>query len=323
MITHGSCVPVTVLTGFLGAGKTTWLNAWIRGHADRGWGVLENEAGAVGIDGAVIRRSVERLIEIDDGCLCCVVRDDVAAAVDQLCRSDGVEHIVIELSGLADPGPVVDTLNHHPMIAGRVELAGIVVVVDAINLRDDLVRHPEVRRQLAYADLAVVAKSDLCSAELDDVVSAIRGVSPVARVIGSRDSADLDMFGPSAGRRADESESTLQHSDLSAVTIRLDREVDGELFYRWLGDLVGLRGRDLVRIKANVAVRGFSRPLRVQGVHDRVRTDWGEEALTDTSSTLIFIGRSLNADRIEAGLLACTAGGPGGTDSILEAMGAA
>lgn len=297
-------VNVTVLTGFLGAGKTTWLNRWIGSQDPAGWAVLENEAGAVGVDADVVRQGVERLVEIDDGCLCCVVRDDIADAIDELSGLGGVEHVVIELSGLADPGPVIDTLLHHPVLACRVDVAGVIAVVDGVNFADDIDRHREVRRQLSYADVAVVTKTDLHHSALGDAAALIRSMFPSVRVVDHLVDLPVDSLDGFDGSEL-VSRAPADHSDLATVTVHIDGELDGELFYRWLGDLVGLRGRELVRIKGAVAIQGFSRAVLVQGVHDRVRTAWGQERSPGDASALVLVGQRLNERRIRDGLKTC------------------
>jgi G3E family GTPase len=158
--------PVTVLTGFLGSGKTTLLNRWVRDPRFADMAVLVNEWGDIPIDHALVRESSDRIVVLAGGCVCCRMAGDVVRALRELHfqRVEGAipafSRVVIETTGLADPGPLLATLIEMPMVAARYALAGVVAAVDAEHGEATLARHPEAVRQAAMADRIVVTKTD-------------------------------------------------------------------------------------------------------------------------------------------------------------------
>ena len=159
-------VPLVVLTGFLGSGKTTLLNRWVRDPRFASMAVLVNEWGDVAIDHALVRESSERIVVLAGGCVCCRLAGDVVRALRELHfeRAEGkapaFSRVVIETTGLADPGPLLATLIEMPMVAARYALSGVVATVDAEHGEETLARHAEAVRQVAMADRIVITKTD-------------------------------------------------------------------------------------------------------------------------------------------------------------------
>jgi G3E family GTPase len=159
-------VPVAVLTGFLGAGKTTLLNRLLRDPALAGAMVVVNEIGEIGIDHLLVETN-ENVSLLSSGCLCCALRGDLVATLEDLCRrvDNGrlapFPHLLIETTGLADPAPILATFAEHPYLRLRFSLAGVVTLVDALLGEGSLDAHPEAMRQVAAADRLVLTKTDL------------------------------------------------------------------------------------------------------------------------------------------------------------------
>jgi len=157
-----SRIPVTVLTGFLGAGKTTLLNRILTEQHGRRIAVIENEFGEIGIDQALVVRSDEEIFEMNNGCICCTVRGDLIRILGNLAKRRGkFDHVVLETTGLADPGPVAQTFFMDEEVKADFRIDGIVTVVDAHHASQQKDRSAEWREQVAFADVVLLNKADL------------------------------------------------------------------------------------------------------------------------------------------------------------------
>ena len=179
-----SRIPVTVLTGFLGAGKTTLLNRVLSENHGRRIAVIENEFGEIGIDNELVVNAEEEIFEMNNGCICCTVRGDLIRILGQLLkRRDRFDYVLIETTGLADPGPVAQTFFSDAEMKERFRLDGIVTVVDAKHLHLHLDDAPEAKEQIAFADRILLNKTDLVGgADVDALEARIRGINRVAQV---------------------------------------------------------------------------------------------------------------------------------------------
>src|ERR1019366_1205907 len=187
-------IPVTVITGFLGAGKTTLLNRILSERHGRRLAVIENEFGEIGVDNQLVIQSDEELFEMNNGCICCSVRGDLIRILGRLLkRKDRLDGILIETTGLANPGPVAQTFFTDEEMRRNFRLDGIVTVVDAKHVASHLDADDESVKQLAFADVILLNKTDLASpAELDALHARIRGINAVASVHRTRD-CDVDL----------------------------------------------------------------------------------------------------------------------------------
>lgn len=197
-------IPLSVVTGFLGAGKTTLLNALLRDPALAGAAVIVNEFGAVGLDHLLVGQADEGIVELSSGCLCCTIRGELVATLENLLRSldnhriERLDRVIIETTGLADPAPVLQSVLLHPYLSIRYSLDGVVTVLDAANGAATLASHVEAARQIAVADRIVLTKSDI--ADPAAAIAAARRLNPMAPVLDvAKGEATADrLFGAGA-----------------------------------------------------------------------------------------------------------------------------
>lgn len=180
-------VPVSILTGFLGSGKTTLLNRILSEEHGKRIAVIENEYGEVGIDQALVIDADEEIFEMSNGCICCTVRGDLIRVLGNLMkRRDKFDYVLVETTGLADPGPVAQTFFMDDEIREEFSLDGIVTLVDAAHIEQQLGRSDESTEQVAFADVLVLNKTDLVNGEeLDSLEARLREMNRMARVVRS------------------------------------------------------------------------------------------------------------------------------------------
>ena len=307
-------LPVHVLTGFLGSGKTTVLNRLLREEGLRDTAVVVNELGAIGIDHLLVESSDDAVVELAGGCLCCTVRGDLALTLNDLVarRQAGAcapfSRILIETSGLADPTPVESLLLADPGLAERLEFAGVSACVDATTGDSALRRYREAVRQVALADRLILTKTDLAAvpADLDERLRRINpGAERVIADFGRVQAADgADASALPARRRSGEAspampEEPIRHADGidTFVLVRPD-PIPGAALTLFLRSLVEHTGARLLRLKGFVELAEVpGRPVTVNGaghVFEPVepRPGWPD---ADHRSRLVLIGESISA----------------------------
>jgi len=311
-------IPVTVITGFLGAGKTSLVNRLVGERAGKERiGIVVNEAGEIGLDGELLGDATGDVVEIADGCVCCTSQGELLEAITRLHRAAGhLDRIIVETSGLADPGPVVDALAS---ITHVLRLDTVVAVVDALHALEQLDGHrsPEALRQVQLATHVVISKIDIAEPEAVEALrDRVRGLNPGARIIvTAREALDvaelLDRFGLTAGDEDVSHSHSHEHEHLQVEIFshELPGELDPQRFDGWLGGLVMLKAPDLFRIKAILALAGEPRRQIVHGVQTYVDSspgrDW--EPGEDRNSRIVIIGRDLDGARWRDELARCVA----------------
>ena len=302
-------MPVTIVTGALGAGKTTVLNAALRAEPSRRVGVIVNEVGDIGLDGALLEDGSSGLLELTSGCLCCAVRGEFDLALSRLASTD-LDQIVVETTGVADPGPVIASVAARPDL---VRLDAVLCVADARNLAEQLAdrRRPEVRRQLELASAVALSKTDLAGAARSIAVrERIGELNPMAAVhpatrgeMAPEVLFEAAAFSPS--RVLEELEHDHDHGggdhghvhgEVETIAVRSAGELDPERVAEWLRMIMAFKGPDLNRVKGVLAVRGAARRVVVHGVHGYLETGTGDPWRPDEerASTLVAIGHDLD-----------------------------
>jgi G3E family GTPase len=292
-MTSSETIPVTLLTGFLGSGKTTILNRLLR-HVPL-TAVVMNEFGEVGLDHRLLEQTRGPLALLAGGCVCCQVQGALAPTLKNLWlgrqagRAPRYERVVIETTGIADPAPILDTLLRDRWIAARHRLDGIVTTVDAQFGAEQLDTHFEAQRQVAVADRLLLTKTDLAEAAavaaLEARLQALNPAAPVLTVIRGEVEPglllDLRQFEPGTGavrpwlahgryRPVGEGRSMGQGGPhlqrIRAFGLEFDQPLDGQGVQAALEMLVGFRPKNLLRMKAILNLAGRDRPVVLHGV---------------------------------------------------------
>ena len=272
---RGARVPVTVVTGFLGAGKTTLIRRFLASAEGQGTAVIVNEFGAVGIDDALIRGAAEQTILLGNGCLCCITRTDLQLALRALVidRERGVvpnfARVVIETSGLADPGPILQTFSTDRALGGEFHIEVMLTVIDAVNGEATLKSAAEARKQVILADRLIVSKSDLAAAAaLDSLRRRLQQLNPRASIDIAVGGAlePVRFIAPAIAERSGFI-AEAEHSDgVSSFVLEGRQPVVWPAFSRAMETLIALRGTDLLRVKGILNVAGCRGPVVVQYV---------------------------------------------------------
>ena len=333
-------IPVTVLTGYLGDGKTTLLNRILSEPHGKKYAVIVNEFGEIGIDNELVVNADEEVFEMNNGCVCCTVRGDLVRIIDGLMRRKSkFDAIIVETTGLADPAPVAQTFFMDEQVGAKTKLDAVVTVADAMWLKDRLKDAPEAKNQIAFADVILLNKTDLVTpAELVEIEARIRGINPYARLhrterakidiaeVLGRNAFDLDRIldiepsflvaeeahdhGHDHSHDHHHHHGGLKHyhdEDMQSISIKTDKPLNPDKFFPWVQDLVATDGKDILRCKGILNFKDDPERFVFQGVHMILDGDhqrkWRDNEKRD--SRLVFIGRKLPEDKIRKGFESC------------------
>jgi G3E family GTPase len=318
-------VPVTILTGFLGAGKTTLLNRILKEDHGKKIAVIENEFGEVGVDSEIVEKTDESILEMNNGCICCTVRGDLIKILGSLrekrdAGSLKFDRVIIETTGMADPGPVAQTFFTDEEIANYYLLDSILTVVDAKHAPKQLDEFREAQEQVGFADRILLSKSDLVSDSDVDVLSQrIKRMNPRAEVkkvhFGNaplEEILDIRGFNLNAILELDPEfladASHEHHDEVESFVFRSDKPFDGTKLEQFLSGMIQVYGPDLLRYKGVLWMKGNARRVVFQGVHMMMGGDMGKPWGKDKKhSIMVFIGKKLPRDLFLAGLEQCLA----------------
>jgi G3E family GTPase len=345
-----SLIPATILTGFLGSGKTTLLKRVLEeGHGQK-IAVIENEFGEENIDSDILVADTnEQIVQMSNGCICCTIREDLRATLQLLAakKRKGIlnfERVVIETTGLADPGPVAQTFFMDDEIAETYLLDSIITLVDAKHADKQLDDRQEARRQVGFADQIFISKTDLVAKdEVDALVHRLKHMNPRAPMkpvhfgdVAIKDVLDLRGFNLNAKLdidpdflKEDEHDHAHDHhdhdhdhehgehcdhphhhhvdDDVKSFVFRSNRPFDPAKLEDFLGAIVNIYGPRMLRYKGVLHMKGTERKVIFQGVHQLMGSDLGPqwEPGEDKTSKMVFIGIDLPRDIFLQGLEQC------------------
>jgi G3E family GTPase len=309
---RGARIPVTIVTGFLGSGKTTLIKELLATPEGANTAVVVNEYGEVAIDHALLRGSSEAMVLLGNGCVCCTVRSDLDETLRALFadRARGAvpsfERIIVETSGLADPGPVLQTFTSERALAREFHLQSLVTVIDAAAGSANLDHAPEARHQAALADRIVLTKTDIADASgTARLTERIRDFSaaPIRPALNGTIDPAFILDEPTVPARTvpDHDHAHAHSHGIETFTLFFDRPLAWPAFEQAMAVLTVLRGSDLLRVKGFVAVEGCRGPVVVHAVqhiaHRAIELeDWPDQ---DRRSRLVFITRNLGREPVE------------------------
>ncbi|TNB47508.1 GTP-binding protein [Martelella lutilitoris] len=306
-------IPVTVLTGYLGSGKTTLLNRILSENHGKQYAVIVNEFGEIGIDNDLIVESDEEIYEMNNGCVCCTVRGDLIRVVEGLMRRPRFDGIIVETTGLADPVPVAQTFFMDDDVRAKTALDAVIALVDAKHLPLRLKDSREAEDQIAFADIVLLNKTDLVSAdELADVEGLVRAINPAARIFKTERSGielerilnqnafdlkhvleddphfldhdhDDHVCGPDCDHDHHDHDhhdhhhhhhGLSDHHDVTVQSVSLrGGALDPNRFFPWIQSVTQNQGPNILRLKGILAFNNDDERYVVQGVHMIIEGD--------------------------------------------------
>ncbi len=330
--TNSRKASVIIVTGFLGAGKTTLINRILTADHGRKIAVIVNEFGAVGIDHHLLMTSDQEVVQMSNGCVCCTVRGDLMRSLFQLMEHrSNFDTVVIETTGLAEPAPVAQSLYADEQFRREFTLDGVVTVVDAKYISDQLEHSAESCEQIAFADLILLNKIDLATPEqLDEIEQKTARLNKIAKIHRTRNSEmdltpifDVASASQSLAEKIDQIAHLDAHDhhhahnhaphlqDISTVCVVEPGDLDANKVSRWFRSMLSTSGASIMRMKGILNLRGDPDQFLFQGVHNdfegKPGRPWsaGEERL----NRLVFIGRKLDQDEIRQGFASCKSTG--------------
>jgi G3E family GTPase len=340
-----SLIPATILTGFLGSGKTTLLKRVLSEAHGQKIAIIENEFGEENIDNDIlVSDTKEQIVQMSNGCICCTIREDLRSALQLLAakKRKGLldfDRVVIETTGLADPGPVAQTFFMDDEIAESYLLDSVLTLVDAKHADQQLDDRQEARRQVGFADQIFISKTDLVGKdEVDALMHRLKHMNPRAPQqavhfgdVPIKDVFDLRGFNLNAkldidpdflkeeehdhahghdhdhGEHCDHPHHHAHDDDVKSFVFRSDRAFDPLKLEDFLGAIVNIYGPRMLRYKGVLHMKGTERKVIFQGVHQLMGSDLGPQWAEGEPRTnkMVFIGIDLPKDILLQGLEQC------------------
>jgi G3E family GTPase len=326
-------IKITIITGFLGSGKTTLVNQIIKENSDVRFGLIINEFGEVGVDSELVAKTDQEITEISNGCLCCVVRSDLTGAVQKMIDTGKVDHIIIETSGLAEPAPIAQTFIMDNL-NNQVELDAIFCVIDADNFEDNIKHYNILKEQLQTSDVAIINKIDDNKIEFNNnLITFVTSQNPTISILKNNthfDSKILLDFKETLEEKIvyiegisehshhhdhdDHSEHdhhhhahhdhSHEHNDFTEILFKTDKELDeGKLDQIFLKDLP----KNIIRAKGFLHLKSKLFLFQMVGTHKKLTeyTPSPNSKFDFSYSYLIFIGKDIDKVDILAKMNTC------------------
>lgn len=316
-----SKIPVIILSGFLGSGKTSLLTKALKHHELRNSAVIVNEYGKIGLDHHLLSKVEERTLLIGGGCICCSTREDLVAVFMALLNDmqagvkPRVDRVIVETTGLADPSPIWFTILRHPVLQHHFDVDRILVTIDAVNGMLHLDHHQESVKQAAVADQIIITKTDIASGEqVQKLLERIPLLNPAASIVtteaddleGARFFIDdLQLVKTSRTASDPVAADHVHTSDTRSIAIRFEQPLDWHAFGLWLSMLLHARGIDILRVKGLLDLGGQG-PVSLNGVQHIIHPPEHLESWPEggRQSTIVFIMKKVEPQQILDSLLA-------------------
>lgn len=319
-------IPVTIISGFLGSGKTTLVNHILTQQHGRRIAIIQNEFGEIGIDGELVESSRQDVFELNNGCICCTVQGDLLRALHDLKQTGKpIEHLLIETTGLADPRPIAQTFLNGSNIQNDFKLDGLVCTVDAKHVQFQLKESPEAKHQIRSANILLINKTDLVNEhefaavkkrvkEINPLVSTHKtqfGQIPLNQILDIQgfdvNEIDFEQRSDDAGHSYHTHEHHEHDDEMMSISLEYSGYVDLERLDAWLSLLLNVLQRNRIfRIKGIVNVFNEERRYIFQVVHQVINGEyskpWEDQERTNR---FVFIGKKLNKKLLRDGFEAC------------------
>jgi G3E family GTPase len=305
-------IPVTLITGFLGAGKTTLVNEFLKQTKEK-IALIINEFGDISIDNRLITTETEELIELASGSICCSVKDDLMKILSTLLATGKhLDRVVIETTGLADPIPLLEAFAKRPMLYQSYEVTQVITVIDAFHIAEQLQMHEEAIPQIAIADILLINKIDLVN-DVAEIEELLRRINPIAHILTANKSKvpiEELLQGYVPDRFATISTGSEDHehsSNIETIVLREDRPLDLQKVGLFIAEQILLNADNFVRYKGILNIEGMEDRFVFQGVHtqfeNRRDRPWGEKE--ERVSEVVLIGRDLDAAELTRAFAQC------------------
>lgn len=328
-------VPVTIITGFLGSGKTTFLNYLLNRYPDTRFAIIENEFGELGVDADMLHKGKIPVYELINGCICCTLNNDFYQALQMISEKHAdIDHLLIETTGIADPSFVIDLFVSNENVSSRFELNGVVCLADCLNMEESLCNEPEVAKQIALSDIIILNKTDLlkngCISELRDLV---RTMNPMAKIIETtyahiRETSILETKAYSyphieqttlsyydihakVGNLLKEKSRTNGLNNMDHATHHINSEsfvfdecVDTELFNIWISSFIYFNQMNFYRAKGILYSKKKNKRYIFHAVKGAVVFEEGSEweKSEEKFSKIVFIGKHIDRTNLSENL---------------------
>lgn len=329
-------IPVTIISGFLGAGKTSLLNSLITKHRDKKFAIIENEFGKTGIDGALIKSAPDTIFELNNGCICCTLGEDFLHTLETLLGSTHeFDYLLVETTGIADPSSIIDAFISGSKIQERFRIDSVVCVADALYFDTLFENQPEFRKQLALADLILLNKTDCITSDLVDYLNnQIRNFNPTSKIHSTIfcdvsnievlnifsysgksisnstiEFCGLDLKGNSPENRMSyihksiPGKQDLKH-DIISVGFTFKGNFDVNKFGLWMQNYLYFNENNIFRVKGIMSFHDTEDSFVFHAVRSNfmfeVSEPWGEK---ERISRIVFIGKNIDEKILETSIL--------------------
>jgi len=319
----------TILTGFLGAGKTTYLNYLLQSNPNTRYAIIENEFGEESIDGELIIRSSDNIVELNNGCLCCSLNENLYDLLSELhYRKDEFDELIIEATGIADPANIAEPFITHPAVKNTFELVNTICIIDSEQIEDRLKDTEEARKQIAFSDVLLLVKTDLVSLNyVEQLTITLKGINPLAQVLTKENGVYPIILPSSIKHNSAKNTSTCkhhndekcdhhhehkttithQHTDIITHSFIFNEKFNIEEMKRQLFVFLTFQSKDIYRFKGIVYGGNPLKKHIIQSVGKRMGTDELQisEEIESGLSKFVFIGKNIKPDGLKKLLEHC------------------